>query len=138
MKKEIVTESAPRAAGPYSQALAAGNYIFVSGQLPVTPQTGVIPEDIAAQTVLTLENLKAVLKAAGADMPDVVKTTIFLTDLNNFSTVNEIYGKYFSPPYPARSTVGVSTLPKGVLIEIDAVAAGPDRIVNLKDALINL
>ena len=121
--EEIKTEDAPVAIGPYSQAVKSGNLVFLSGQIPIDPATGDIVEgDIAAQTKQVLENLRAVLKAAGLDMTNVVKTTVYLTDLETFTEMNETYATFFSEPYPARATVGVSKLPKGAAIEIDATA----------------
>jgi 2-iminobutanoate/2-iminopropanoate deaminase len=125
MSKDIIhTSKAPQPIGPYSQAVEANGLLFCSGQIPVDAETGAIPETIADQTHLVLHNLRAVIKEAGADLEDVVKTTIFLTDLNNFSAVNAIYGEYFDEAAaPARSTVQVAALPKGVFIEIDAIAS---------------
>ncbi|GGA36573.1 RidA family protein [Psychrobacillus lasiicapitis] len=123
MVKEVIsTENAPGAIGPYSQAIKKGKFIFVSGQLPVNPQTGEISEDIKEQTIQSLNNVKKVVEAAGASLEDVVKTTVFLTDLSNFSDVNEIYGRYFTENFPARSCVEVSRLPKDVGVEIEVIA----------------
>lgn len=124
MEKDIIlTDKAPAPIGPYSQAVEANGKLYCSGQIPVDPVTGEIPETIEAQTHLVLSNLRAVIKEAGADLEDVVKTTIFLTDLNTFAAINAIYGEYFDGAAPpARSTVQVAALPKGVLIEIDAIA----------------
>ncbi len=124
MKKDIITTAgAPEPIGPYSQAVESEGTLYCSGQIPVDPVTGDIPETAEAQTHLVLSNLRAVLKAAGAELDDVVKTTIFLTDLKIFASVNAIYGEYFDEATaPARSTVQVAALPKGVLIEIDAIA----------------
>ncbi|MFJ5768372.1 RidA family protein [Psychrobacillus sp. NPDC093180] len=123
MVKEVIsTENAPGAIGPYSQAIKKGKFIFVSGQLPVNPQTGEISEDIKEQTIQSLNNVKKVVEAAGASLEDVVKTTVFLTDLSNFSDVNEIYGRYFTGDFPARSCVEVSRLPKDVGVEIEVIA----------------
>lgn len=124
MKKEIIkTDDAPAAIGPYSQAVKAGGFIFLSGQIPLDPATGnVVDGGIKEQTERVMLNLKAVLEAAGSDMGSVVKTTIYLTNLSDFSTVNEIYGNYFKENPPARATVEVSSLPKGVEVEIEAVA----------------
>lgn len=123
MVKEIIsTENAPGAIGPYSQAVKKDKFIFVSGQLPVNPQTDKISEDIKEQTTQSLNNVKEVLEAAGASLGDVVKTTVFLTDLSNFSVVNEIYGEFFTGSYPARSCVEVSKLPKDVGVEIEVIA----------------
>ena len=124
MKKDIIqTANAPEPIGPYSQAVEFDGTLYCSGQIPVDPVTGEIPETVEAQTHLALANLRAVLKEAGAELEDVVKTTIFLTDLNTFFSVNAIYGEYFDEKTaPARSTVQVAALPKGVFIEIDAIA----------------
>ncbi len=124
MQKDIIhTAAAPEPIGPYSQAVEANGTIYCSGQIPVDPVTGKIPEMVEVQTHLVLANLTAVLKEAGAELEDVVKTTLFLTDLKNFASVNTIYGEYFDEATaPARSTVQVAALPKGVLIEIDAIA----------------
>ncbi|HOQ38461.1 MAG TPA: RidA family protein [Acetivibrio sp.] len=119
----IKTEKAPQAIGPYSQAIVAGPFIFTSGQIPIDPKTGeVVAGGIEEQTEQVLKNLKNVLEAAGSSMNKVVKTTVYIQDMNSFSKINEVYAKYFSEPYPARSCVEVSKLPKGVLIEIEAVA----------------
>lgn len=123
MKKEIIcTSNAPAPVGPYSQAVKAGNTLYCSGQIPLIPATGIIPDGIEAQTWQVLENLKAVLAAGGADFPNVVKTTVFLKDMNDFPAMNAIYGSAFTEAPPARSTVQVSRLPKDVLVEIDAIA----------------
>lgn len=126
-RKVVSTTSAPRAIGPYSQAIVAGGFVFCSGQIPLDPQTGdmVGAADVRAQTRRVMENLQAVLGAAGAAFADVVKTTIFLADLGDFGAVNEIYGSYFKADPPARATVQVAGLPKGALVEIDAVAIVP-------------
>jgi reactive intermediate/imine deaminase len=123
MKEAIATKGAPAAIGPYSQALRSGQLVFLSGQVPLDPATGQIAEgDIAAQTRRAMDNLGAVLAAAGCSFGDVVRTTIYLVDLGNFAAVNEAYATYFAPPYPARATVQVSALPRGAAIEIDMVA----------------
>ncbi len=124
MKKDIIkTDAAPEPIGPYSQAVEHDGTLYCSGQIPVDPVTGDIPETAEAQTHLVLANLRAVLKEAGAELEDVVKTTLFLTDLKIFASVNAIYGEYFDEDTaPARSTVQVAGLPKGVLIEIEAIA----------------
>jgi 2-iminobutanoate/2-iminopropanoate deaminase len=121
--KIINTNRAPKAIGPYSQGIKTGGLVFTSGQIPVNPADGTVPEGIGRQARQALENLKAVLGAAGAELSDVVKTTVFIKDLNDFARVNEIYAEYFSEPYPARSCVEVSRLPKDVLIEIEAIAS---------------
>jgi 2-iminobutanoate/2-iminopropanoate deaminase len=123
MKKIISTDQAPAAIGPYSQAVRSGNFLFCSGQIPLDPKSGeIVSGDIATQTRRVLDNIAAVLRADGLTFDNVVKTTIFLTDLGDFQTVNEIYGSYFKQDPPARSTVQVSALPKGAKIEIDAIA----------------
>ncbi|MCC7300571.1 MAG: RidA family protein [Verrucomicrobia bacterium] len=124
MKKEIIhTSSAPEPVGPYSQAVKASNILYCSGQIPLNPTTGAIPDGIEAQTRQILENLKAVLKAGGVDFPNVVKTTVFLKDMNDFPAMNAIYAEAFGETSaPARSTVQVARLPKDVLVEIDAIA----------------
>lgn len=124
MKKQAVqTTKAPGAIGPYSQAIRAGNLLFVSGQIPLDASTGEqIRSGIADETKKVLENLRAILEAAGGSLNDVVKTTIFLKDMNQFSTVNEVYGSFFAQPFPARATVEVSRLPKDVNVEIEAIA----------------
>ncbi len=124
MKKEIIrTPNAPEPIGPYSQAVKAGGTLYCSGQIPLVPSTGTIPAGIEAQTRQVLENLKAVLTAGGADFPNVVKTTVFLKDMNDFPAMNAIYAEFFTGATPARSTVQVVRLPKDVLVEIDAIAA---------------
>lgn len=122
MKKEISSLSAPKAIGPYSQAILSGDTLYVSGNIPVNPSDGGIPDGIEAQTKQVFENMKAVLKEAGMDFSDVVKTTAFLTDLDNFAAFNALYSDYFIAPYPARSCVEVSKLPKCVLVEVECVA----------------
>jgi 2-iminobutanoate/2-iminopropanoate deaminase len=127
MKKAISTREAPAAIGPYSQAVRAGSTIFCSGQIPLDPKTGqIVAGDISAQTKRVLENIAAVLRAEGLSFEDVVKTTIFLTDLGDFQIVNEIYSSYFTGQPPARSTVQVSALPKGANIEIEVIAVAGD------------
>ena len=123
MKKIISTTEAPAAVGPYSQAVRVGSLIFCSGQIPLDPKTQTIVEgDISAQTKRVLENITAVLKAESLTFENIVKTTIFLTSLGDFQTVNEIYGSYFKSDSPARSTVEVSALPKGANVEIEVIA----------------
>jgi reactive intermediate/imine deaminase len=118
----VQTSTAPAAIGPYSQALRAGSWLFISGQIPLDPSTGdIVGPDIEQQTRRVLENLKAVVVAGGATLSDVVKTTIYLTDLADFATVNRLYGEYFGAPFPARATVGVAALPRGSRVEIDAI-----------------
>ena len=122
-RQAVRTDDAPAAIGPYSQAVRAGSLLFVSGQIPLDPATGeVIDGDVAAQTHRVMQSLGAVLEAAGAGFDQVVRTTIYLTDLGAFPRVNEAYGGYFDAPAPARATVEVAALPKGVEVEIDAVA----------------
>ncbi len=124
MSKEIIaTDKAPQAIGPYSQAVKAGGLLFLSGQIPLDPATGVLRQgDITVQTELVMENIGAVLAAAGLGFDDVVKSTIFLADLANFSVVNEIYGRRFGAEPPARSTVEVKGLPRGAGVEIEVIA----------------
>lgn len=123
---KIQTQNAPAAIGPYSQAIQAGGTIYVSGQLPINPATGEFAgADIRAQARQSLENIKAILAAAGADMAHVVKTTVLLQDMADFSAMNEVYAEYFSEPYPARAAFQVAKLPKGALVEIEAVAVQP-------------
>lgn len=122
MKKNLVyTDRAPAAIGPYSQAIDLGELVFTSGQIPVAPD-GTVSDDVAEQARQCLENLKAVLEAAGSGMDKVVKTTVFIMDMGQFGTINEVYQQYFTQPYPARSCVQVAQLPKGVAIEVEAVA----------------
>jgi 2-iminobutanoate/2-iminopropanoate deaminase len=126
MKEAIGTESAPAAIGPYSQGMAAGELVFTAGQIGLDPGTGEFAgEDVATQTRQVMRNLAAVLEAAGLGLGDVVKTTIFLADMGDFETVNEIYGEHLSEPYPARSTVEAGRLPRGARVEIEAVARRP-------------
>ena len=122
-KKQIQTSDAPAAIGPYSQAIQAGDFIFYSGQIPLNPESGVIVEGgIVEQTRQVMANMKAILKASGRDFSDIVKTTIYLTDLADFATVNEIYGEAFTEVPPARACVQVAALPKGSAVEIDWIA----------------
>ncbi len=123
MKKVISTDKAPAAIGPYSQAIKAGDFVYASGQIPIDPSSGaIVAGDIKAQAEQSLKNLKSVLEAAGCAMYDVIKTTVFITDMANFAAVNEIYAKYFDKDCPARSCVAVKELPKAALVEIEAVA----------------
>ncbi|WP_216667664.1 MULTISPECIES: RidA family protein [Saccharibacillus] len=122
IKKPIVTDQAPSAIGPYSQAVAAGPFIFASGQLGVHPQTGEFPDGVEAQAKQSLENVKALLEAAGSSLDRVVKATMFLKDMNDFAAANAVYGTFFSEPYPARSTIEVARLPKDALVEIEVIA----------------
>lgn len=123
MKKVISTTKAPAAIGPYSQAIDLGNLVFCSGQIPVDPATGNIPEGITAQTEQALSNVAALLAEASLTLADVVKTTVFLADMAHFGAMNEVYGRHFPSPYPARSAVAVRELPKGVLVEVEVIAA---------------
>lgn len=125
MKYLISTPAAPAAIGPYSQGIgAAGEMVFVSGQLPVDPATGEFAsEEIRGQSRQSLQNVKEILAAAGYDMGDVVKTTVYLSDIKNFVPMNEVYAEFFQAPFPARSAVAVKTLPKGALVEIECIAA---------------
>ena len=122
MKRSITGAGIPTAIGPYSPAIAAGDELFCSGQLGLHPETGALADGVAAQAEQAVTNLGALLTAAGYSFDDIVKTTIFLVDLADFATVNEIYGRAFTQPYPARSTIQVAALPKGGLVEIEAIA----------------
>lgn len=124
MSREVIsTEKAPKAIGPYEQAIRCNGLLFTSGQIALDPVTGVLIEgDVSAQTRQVLENLKAVLEAGGSSLDHVIKATVYLTDLDNFTKMNEIYAEYLGKVRPARSTVGVATLPRGASIEIDLVA----------------
>ena len=123
MKKVISTEKAPKAIGPYSQAIEKNGFLFLSGQIPLNPLTGEVASDaIEDQVYQVFENISAVLQAADYTFDDIVKTTVFLTDMNNFSVVNSIYSNYFNSDFPARSAVAVRSLPKGVLVEIEVIA----------------
>lgn len=122
MKKQIATDKAPGAIGPYSQAIDTGSMVFISGQIPVDPATGNIPEGITAQTTQSLKNVKAILAEAGLSVDNVVKTTVFLSDMANFVPMNEVYAQVFTAPFPARSAVAVRELPKQVLVEIEVIA----------------
>jgi 2-iminobutanoate/2-iminopropanoate deaminase len=125
MSKQIInTPDAPAPIGPYNQAVKAGNMLFISGQIALVPSTGeLIMDNITAETEQVMKNLAAILKIAGTDFSSVVKTTIFLSDMNLFSSVNEVYGSFFSDDYPARETVAVKGLPKGVNVEISMIAS---------------
>ena len=122
--KAISTEKAPAAIGPYSQAIESNGMVFVSGQLPIDPETGVFASsDIMGQTRQSLTNMRNILKSEGLYLSNVVKTTVFLSDMNNFAAMNEVYSSFFSSPFPARSAVAVKTLPKDALVEIECIAA---------------
>ena len=124
MRQAISTEAAPKAIGPYSQAIRAGSLLFVSGQIPLDPATGAMVDgDVAAQTHRVFANLKAILEAAGASLDNVVRSTVYLADMNDFAVVNGVYGTYFSSPAPARATVQAARLPKDARVEIDVIAS---------------
>ena len=121
--KQVSTKSAPVAIGPYSQAIKTDGLVFVSGQLPIDPQTGAFPEGgIAAQTAQSLKNLGSILAEAGSDYSKVIKTTVFLADMADFASMNEVYSSFFNAPFPARSAIAVKELPKGALVEIECIA----------------
>ena len=123
MKKIVTTDAAPKAVGPYSQAVWAGDYLFCAGQIPLEPATGVIVAGgITEQTTRVLENIGALLRSQGIDFANVVKSTVFLSDMNNFAAMNEVYANYFTKDFPARSTVQVARLPKDALVEIEVIA----------------
>lgn len=122
-REVVATPAAPAAVGPYSQAIRAGGFVFCAGQIPLDPATGALVEgDVAAQTARVLENLKAVLEAAGTGMDRVVKTTVYLQDMTDFAAMNEVYARYFPKDPPARAAVQVAALPKGARVEIEAIA----------------
>ncbi len=124
-KRPVATDGAPKAIGPYSQGVAAGPWVFVSGQIPLEPGgTALVEGGVAAQTERCLRSVAAILEAAGLGLGDVVKTTVYMTDLAQFPAMNEVYARHFPAPHPARATVQVSALPKGASVEIDAVALG--------------
>jgi 2-iminobutanoate/2-iminopropanoate deaminase len=126
MKEVIATDQAPQAIGPYSQAVRAGSWLFVSGQIGLNPSSvELVAGGVVAETTRVLDNLREVLNAAGASLDDVVRTTIYLVDLSDFGRVNEAYAAFFRAPYPARATVGVAALPRGARVEIDAIAVVP-------------
>ncbi|MBR0397550.1 MAG: RidA family protein [Eubacterium sp.] len=123
MAERIATDKAPAAIGPYSQAIKAGNMIYVSGQIPIDPAKGEFAgDDIAAQTRQSLTNIRNILAAAGADMSNVVKTTVLLADIADFTAMNEVYAEFFTEPYPARAAFQAAAIPKGALVEIEAIA----------------
>ncbi len=122
--KQISTTAAPGAIGPYSQAIEANGFVYASGQLPIDPATGAFPEGgVKEQTRQSLLNAQAILREAGLELTNVVKTTVFLADMNDFAAMNEVYAEFFKAPFPARSAVAVKTLPKSALVEIECVAA---------------
>ena len=123
MKKVIHTENAPKAIGPYSQAVEVNGMLFISGQIPINPSTGTVPEGIEAQTEQVMKNIGAILKEAGYSYQDVVKSTCLLSDMANFKAMNEVYGKYYTENPPARAAFAVRELPMGVLVEIETIAA---------------
>ena len=123
MKQAISTSNAPGAIGPYSQAIDAGAFVFISGQIPVNPANGEIADGITAQTAQSIANIKAILAEAGLTVDNVVKTTVFLADMNDFAAMNAVYAENFTAPFPARSAVAVKELPKQVLVEIEVIAA---------------
>jgi len=124
MKQAVSSPGAPKAIGPYSPAIRAGQLLFVSGQVPIDPATGLMVDgDISAQTRRVFENIGALLTAGGRSFADVARTTVFLADMNDFAAMNEVYGRYFSEPYPARATVQVARLPKDARVEIDVIAS---------------
>ncbi len=122
MKKAISTDKAPAAIGPYSQAIEVNGMVYTSGVIPVNPATGEIPEGVEAQAEQAFSNMKALLAASGTGMEQVVKTTVFIKEMNDFGKINEIYAKYFTGTFPARSCVEVARLPKDVLLEVEAIA----------------
>lgn len=119
--KEIKTTNAPAAIGPYSQAIQTGNVLFTSGQIPINPATGEIPSGVEAQARQALTNVKNLIEASGGSIDNVVKTTVFIKDMNDFAKINEIYAEFFTEPYPARSCVEVARLPKDVLLEVETI-----------------
>jgi len=124
MRQAVATDRAPKAIGPYSQGVKAGNLLFVSGQVPIDPATGALIEgDIAAQTHRVMRNLAAILDAAGASMDAVVRCTVYLADMDDFAAMNEVYGSYFTQPAPARATIQAVRLPKDARVEIDVIAS---------------
>ena len=123
--KTISTPQAPKAIGPYSQAICAGGFVFASGQLPIDPTTGEFPQGgVKEQTRQSILNAQAILNEAGLDLCNVVKTTVYLSDMNDFAAMNEVYSQFFSEPFPARSAIAVKTLPKHALVEVECIAEG--------------
>lgn len=124
MKRAIASDRAPKAVGPYSQAVAFGDLLFCAGQIPLDPETGeIVGDDVTPQTERVIENIKAVLAVNAMTLDDVVKTTVFLTTMSDFAAMNEVYARHFTPPFPARSTVAVLALPRGAKVEIEVTAA---------------
>lgn len=123
MKKQLITAEAPKAIGAYSQGIDAQGFVFVSGQIPIDPKTGEMKTDIAEATVLVLKNIEQILKSSGLTLNDVVKTTVFLTNIDDFPAMNKVYESVFNAPYPARTTVGVCALPRKALLEVECIAA---------------
>ncbi len=119
--KETKTNNAPAAIGPYSQAITVGNLLFTSGQIPINPETGEIPEGVEAQAKQALTNVRNLIEAAGGSIDNVVKTTVFIKNMDDFGKINEIYAQFFTEPYPARSCVEVARLPKDVLLEVESI-----------------
>ncbi len=124
----LFSDGAPRPVGPYSQAVRAGQFLFLAGQIPIDPTTGEMPRGITEQTAQVLRNLAAVVEAAGATLADIVKTTVYLTNLDDFGPMNEVYGEFFGERPPARACVEVGRLPKGALVEIEAIAFLPQAV----------
>jgi|SRR5690606_18734302 len=123
-RQAVATDKAPKAIGPYSQAVKAGNLVFVSGQIPLDPATGeFVPGDVQAQTHRVMQNLSAILEAAGSSMDQVIRCTVYLADMNDFAAMNEVYGSYFSEPAPARATIQAVRLPKDARVEVDVIAS---------------
>ena len=122
MRKTVSTQAAPAAIGPYAQANILGNLVFTSGQIPIDPATGNIPEGIEAQATQALKNLEAVVKAAGSSMDKVIKTTVFIKNMNDFAAMNGVYAKFFTEPFPARAAVEVARLPKDAMVEVECIA----------------
>ncbi len=122
MKKVVTSENAPKAIGPYSQGVSFGDLIFLSGQIPINPNTSEIPAGIKAQTKQVLKNIKALLEENNSGLDNVIKTSVFLKDMNDFTDMNEIYSSFFKEPYPARTTIEVARLPKDVLVEIEVIS----------------
>ena len=120
-RRTVATDGAPAAIGPYAQGIVANGFLFTAGQIPLDPKTMELVEGFEEQTVQVFENLKAVIEAAGGSFQDVVKLNIFLTDLSHFAKVNEIMGRYFQQPYPARAAIGVAALPRGAMVEMDGI-----------------